>query len=165
MRSINKIFVTIAIVLCVTSLSFADICFNIEFPGKAVTENTTKEGGDLKATTAYYERPGLSLVADKITVVDKVFKKRTNKELVIGLIEVFAKDLKVKDVKVTHSGEGYAVIMTRNPLVCFMYIVVRPPNIVMLVAIDWNSTHEKEVKAFFKSFKEIPCGSKGQTYE
>jgi len=157
MKSISKIFVAIGIVLCLTTISFAEICFNVEFPGKATLDNSTTKGklGDLKSSAAYYDAEGFSLVADKMTAPEGLFIEKTPKEIAKSIAGSIAETLgMVTDINV--------VLMRKDKLICGMLIIVRPPNIVMLLAVDFDGKHEKEVVNFFQSFKEIPCNSIGQ---
>jgi len=165
MKSISKIFVAIGIVLCLTTISFAEICFNVEFPGKATLDNSTTKGklGDLKSSAAYYDAEGFSLVADKMTAPEGLFIEKTPKEIAKSIAGSIAETLgMVTDIKIANVKDRYVVLMRKDKLICGMLIIVRPPNIVMLLAVDFDGKHEKEVVNFFQSFKEIPCNSIGQ---
>ena len=167
MKYISKIFVAIIIALCLTTISFADICFNIEFPGKATLDNSTTKGklGDLKSSAAFYDKEGLSLVADKMTAPDRLFTEKTPTEIARSIANTIATKLGITDIRVANVKDRHVVLMRKDKLVCGMLIIVRPPNIVVILGVDFDGKHEKEVANFFESFKEIPCKSLEQKYE
>ena len=161
MKYINRILITITIILGLATLSYADFCFNIEFPGKATLDNTTTKGnlGDLKSSAAYYDTEGLSLVADKMIAPESLFKQRTNDEIAMSIVKSIANELKITDIKRAKIKNTYIALMAKGDVLCRMAIFIKPPNIILLLAVDFDRKHNKEVMAFFKSFKEIDCNS------